>query len=303
MSMDAPLGSTFVTGSADVTAVVQRRRSRLRSLPWLWLALVAAMVLAAIFVPVFSPYGLDEQDLSHRLTPPAWQAGGTSAHLFGTDALGRDYMTRLFAAGRISLLMGVVVVTAAATLGAVIGLVAGFLGGAMDSLLMRATDVQLGMPVLLFAVAVAAALGPGVKNIILILSFWSWAPFARVVRSETLSLRETDFVTAARVIGCRNFRIIFRHLAPHVANTVTVLSTLVVGQIIIAEASLSFLGLGVQPPTPAWGSMLSESRTYVSIAWWLVVLPGCMIIAIVLSANMIGEWLRDFLDPYKRGLD
>ncbi len=261
------------------------------------LVLVLAFVLVAIFASLLAPFDPLAQDLNKRLYPPVWQTGGSSAHLLGTDPLGRDLLSRMIFGSQISLFVGIATVAIGSTLGVLAGLIAGYRGGVWDNLIMRAIDLQLAFPSLILAIAVMALLGPGLRNTILVLSITNWVLYARIVRGETLSLRSREFVEAARVIGVSEWRILVRHILPNVVSVVTVVATFSVAQVVLAEASLSFLGIGVPPPTPTWGGMLSEGRDYVSTAWWISTLPGLAIMLALMGINLFGDWLRDVLDP------
>jgi ABC-type dipeptide/oligopeptide/nickel transport system permease subunit len=268
-------------------------------------ALVASLYLllllaAAIFAPYVAPYDPAIQDLSHRLGPPAWAAGGTTAHLLGTDQLGRDILSRIIYGSRISLLVGASVVLVAGGVGTVVGLVSGFYGGAVDNVLMRLVDLQTAFPGLLVALAIITMIGPSVRNIIIVLSINGWMVYARMIRGTALGLRNSLFVDAARSIGARNGRIIFLHMLPNLASPLITLATLELARIILAEAVLSFLGMGIQPPASSWGLMINEGHPYITMAWWLVTFPGIAIALTVLSVNLVATWLRAISDPMQR---
>jgi peptide/nickel transport system permease protein len=263
------------------------------------LGLVILIVIgtAAVFAPYLSPYDPTLQSVTQRLKPPAWRDAEGRLFILGTDHLGRDILSRLIYGARISLVIGVSAVALAGTLGTLIGLVAGYRGGAIDDLCMRVTDTMLAMPFILLALAVIAVLGPSLRNIIFVLGITSWVSYARVVRAEVLTLRTREFIAAARALGSGGRRIVFRHLLPNVLTPVIVIATLEVARMIILESALSFLGLGVQPPTPTWGGMLADGRAYLSTSWWLATFPGLSIMVTVLGINLLGDWLRDILDP------
>ena len=273
-----------------------------RRLPWVSLSIVAVFVVAAVLAPLLSPADPYEQSLRNRFRPPAWEAGGSWAHPLGTDRLGRDMLTRIMYGARVSLAVGVLAVFLAGTVGAGIGLVAGYYGGRPDAVLMRITDATLSFPVILLALILAVTVGPSFLNVVVAISVILWARYARVIRGEVLSLMERDFIAQARIAGAGAGRIIIRHLAPNTFNTLVVLLTLQIGYVIIVEASLSFLGAGIPPPTPAWGSMIAEGRDFVTSAWWVSSLPGLAILLVVLAFNLLGDWLRDTLDPKLRQL-
>jgi len=263
---------------------------------------MAVVVLLALLAPVLAPHSLTAFDLLHRLAPPIWDAGGDWSHPLGTDALGRDVLTRILYGARTSLGVAGVAVLVAATVGILLGLAAGYAGSWADALIMRLADVQLSFPYLLLAIAVMAFLKPSLVNLVIVLVLRSWVVYARLIRVVTLSARERDFVVAARALGGGGARIVFRHIAPNVVGPAIVVSTFQIAELIIVESSLSFLGLGVQPPTPSWGGMVSEGRDYVSSAWWLSALPGLAIVVTVLGANLSGDALRRSLDPRLRGV-
>jgi peptide/nickel transport system permease protein len=266
----------------------------------LGVAILAAVTAGAILAPVISPTDPLLQEVSVRLRPPTLEGGDGQAHLLGTDHLGRDILSRLIYGARISLVIGISAVAVAGTLGTLIGLVAGYRGGRIDDLCMRLTDTMLAMPFILLALAVIAVLGSSLRNIIFVLGITSWVSYARVVRAEVLTLRTREFVSAAQALGGQGARIVFRHLLPNVLTPVIVIATLEVARMIILESALSFLGLGVQPPTPTWGGMLADGRAYLSTAWWLATFPGLCIMLSVLGINLLGDWLRDVLDPRLR---
>lgn len=261
--------------------------------------LLACVVAAALFSPLLAPHDPRAQSLERRLRPPAF-AGGSSENPLGTDQLGRDLLSRIVYGARVSLLVGLAAVALAGLTGIAMGILSGMFGGVVDRAIMRLADVQLAMPFILFALAVMAVLGPGLRNVILVLGVTGWVMYGRVVRSETLSLREKEFVEASRALGHGRLKIIRRHILPNILPTAIVLATLQVANMIIAEASLSFLGLGIEPDIPSWGSMLSDGRGYISTAWWVATFPGIAIMLTVLSINLIGDWLRDSLDPRLR---
>jgi ABC-type dipeptide/oligopeptide/nickel transport system permease subunit len=258
------------------------------------------LLLAAIFAPYVAPHDPAEQDLTHRLWPPAWAAKGTTNHLLGTDQLGRDILSRMIYGSRISLVVGVAVVVVAGGVGTVVGLISGFYGGGVDNVLMRLVDLQTAFPGLLVALAIITMIGPSVRNIIIVLSINGWMVYARMIRGTALGLRNSLFVDAARSIGARNGRIIFLHMLPNLASPLITLATLELARIILAEAVLSFLGMGIQPPASSWGLMINEGHAYITMAWWLVTFPGIAIALTVLSVNLVATWLRAISDPMQR---
>lgn len=267
------------------------------------LVVVVISALVAIFAPALAPGDPIKNSLLDRLTPPMWLDGGSAKHPLGTDTLGRDVASRLLYGARVSLIVGFAAVVISGLVGIALGLLSGFYRGWLDDLLMRLGDVQLAFPVLVLAVAVLAVLGANLLNLIIVLAVTSWITYARIVRGETLSLREREFVDAARALGARDGWILSRHILPNVLPPITVVATFSVARVIIAEASLSFLGLGLPAPTPSWGAMLDEGRNYITTGWWLALFPGLAILAVVLGINVVGDWLRDALDPrMERGM-
>jgi len=261
------------------------------------IVVIVVMAFIAIFAPVLTKYDPTSVDLAVRLKPPMPFKGSTSEHILGTDALGRDIAARLANGARVSLLVGIVAVFISGVLGVSLGLVTGYFGGWFDDVLMRLADVQLAFPFILLMLAVLAVIGPGLWNLILVLGVTGWVTYARVVRGQVFSLREKEYIIAARSIGSSSLRIIFLHIMPNVLGPVIVIASFAVASTIVAEASLSFLGLGVKPTTPTWGMMLSDGREYIRTAWWLTTLPGLALAITVLGINLLGDWLRDVLDP------
>jgi peptide/nickel transport system permease protein len=261
------------------------------------LIMVLAVIFSAIFAPLLSPQDPIFQDVEKRLIPPLGQTGADPRYLLGTDQLGRDIVSRLIYGARISLVVSISAVAFSGILGTIIGLLSGFYGGKVDSIFMRIADVQLAFPFILLAIAIIAVLGSSLPNIIIVMGITGWVIFARVVRAEVLSLREKEFITSVRALGGSNSRIIFNHLFPNVIPPCIVIVTLEMARMIIMEAALSFLGLGIQPPTPTWGGMLADGRVYLATSWWLATFPGLAIMLVVLGINLLGNWLRDILDP------
>ena len=258
------------------------------------LAIVLVAVGCAFLAPYLAPYGPTEASFSVVLKPP------TPQHPFGTDQLGRDVLSRVIFGARIALFVGVTTVLAAGLVGCLLGLVSGYLGGWIDAAVMRIADVQLSFPFILLALTVNAIIGGGLRNIILSLAVAGWPLYVRVVRGEVLALRTREYVQAAVATGAPSWRIILRHLLPNVMTPIIVISTLQVSQFIIAEATISFLGFGIQPPTAAWGTMVSDGRNYIFFAWWLSAFPGAALALTALGVNLAGDWLRDTLDPRLR---
>jgi len=259
-------------------------------------AIVGLVILAAAFAPVLTAEDPLDQVLDRRLQPPA-VGGATGAHRLGTDHLGRDVASRLLFGARVSLVIGLVTVALSGTAGTALGLWAGFRGGLADETVMRLVDIQTTFPFIVLAIAIVAVFGPKLPVLIVTLAIWGWASYARVVRAEVLTLKEREFVVAARAAGAGEVRILTHHLLPALLPTLIVLSTFQVAQMIIAESSLSFLGLGVQPPTPTWGSMLADGRGHLDDAWWIATFPALAIMVTVLAINILGDALRDVTDP------
>ena len=269
---------------------------RQHRLGFLGIGILLAEVSVALLAPTIAPHAPLDQDTVWRLKPPLTVAGA-GRFMLGTDQLGRDVLSRILYGARISLLIGISAVAIAAPLGVGVGLVASYYGRAVDDIMMRVADIQLAFPFILLAVTVIAVLGPSLGHLIIVLGLSGWVPYARLSRSEVFTLKEREFIEAARSLGAGDVRIIARHLLPNVLTPVIVVGTFALANTIIVESSLSFLGLGVQPPDPTWGGMLSDSRDYVTVAWWLWVFPGSAILTTVLAINFVGDWLRDVLDP------
>jgi len=291
----------------SVVAVPERAarpepRARGRRVPVVSIGIIAVFVLIALLAPLLNPGDPYEQSLRLRFRPPVWEERGSWAHPLGTDRLGRDMLTRIIWGSRVSLAVGALAVLLAGAVGATIGLVAGYYGGRVDAALMRVTDATLSFPVILLALILAVTVGPSFTNVVIAIAVILWARYARVIRGQVLTLMTLDFIAQARIAGAGAWRIITRHLLPNTLNTLVVLVTLQVGYVIIVEASLSFLGAGIPPPTPAWGSMIAEGRDVVTSAWWVSFLPGLAILLVVLAFNLLGDWLRDTLDPKLRQL-
>lgn len=266
-----------------------------------WTAMLAgALVLCALAAPWLAPQDPYTGVLADRLAPPVWLPGGDWNHVLGTDVLGRDILSRLLHGARVSLLVAFLSVLAAGALGSAVGIVAGYSGGWVDNLLMRIVDLAVSLPMILIALLVGVLVGPSLMNIIVIIGLMLWSLFARIARNEVLRVNQLPFVDLARTAGCRPWRIAFEHLLPNIAGPLIVLATLQVGTVIIMESALSFLGVGVPPPQPAWGSMIAEGRSYVLSAWWICVFPGLAILVAVLAANLLGDRLARYLDPARR---
>src|SRR5215470_1358778 len=274
----------------------------MRSVPWMSAVVITTMLCMAIFALLLAPHSPIDQTLRDKLLPPFWLEGGSTKYILGTDAFGRDILSRLIYGARVSLIVAALALTVGGGVGLVIGIVAGYTGGVVQTILRRLVDAAFTFPAILFALLLAVTMGQGLGTLVVAISLLLWASFARVIRGEVLALRQRDFVALARVRGCSPLRIMLTHILPNVLNTFMVLVTLNVGVVIIAEASLSFLGAGIPPPTPTWGMMISEGRGRIADAWWVALIPGIAITLLVLSVNLFGDWLRDRLDPRLRQL-
>jgi len=276
---------------------------RLRDFPLIPVLILGCIALVAIFANFLAPHNPEIGSLTARFKPPFWQTGGSTKYLLGTDQLGRDVLSRLIFGARVSMVVGFTAVIFAGAVGTTLGIISGYLGGWVDQVIMRITDSWLALPGVTFAIFLAAIVGPSMWNIVIILGLTYWTRYARVIRGEVLSLKEREFVRLAIVAGCSKWTIMYRHILPNIINSAIVLGTLMLGVVIIAEATLSFLGVGVPPPQAAWGLMLSDGKQSLMVGrWWLSVLPGCCITLMVLSANVLGDWLRVKLDPQLRQL-
>lgn len=281
-------------------ALLRAWRSLRRGSNLVGLVIVALLILSGVGASALAPADPNAQDIVQRLRPPAWQAGGTRLHVLGTDDLGRDVLSRIVYGSRVTLIVGVAAVAVSTGIGVVLGLIAGFGGGRVDAVISGLVDTWLAVPSLLIAVTIAGLLGASVLNLILVLGITRWVVYTRVTRGEVLTLRGLEFVQAARSLGAGSARVLFRHILPNVLSSVLVISTLNWAQVILTEAALDYLGLGVPPNIPTWGAMLSDGRPYLAVAWWLAVLPGVAIVCAVLGINLLGDWLRDYLDPRLR---
>ncbi|MCK4683002.1 ABC transporter permease [Candidatus Bipolaricaulota bacterium] len=261
------------------------------------LILTIFFLVMAIFAPFIAPRDPNTGKLTERLSPPFWMKGGSARHLLGTDSLGRDILSRVIYGSRISILIGIVVVSVASIMGVLIGLVSGYFGGKIDAIIQRIVDTLLAFPYLIFALAIMSVLGPGLKNIVLALVYKEWVTPCRVIRGDTLVAKEENYVEAARAMGASNRHILLRSLLPNVMASVIVVASLRIGWVVLMEASLSFLGLGVQPPTATWGGMVAGGRDYIFQAWWITTFPGIAIFLLVMGVNLMGEGLRDAFDP------
>jgi peptide/nickel transport system permease protein len=294
--------STLETSpSAPVRELTGQRLSRFRSGDLLVVIafLVLALIVACALIPAtLAPHPPNQQEITQRLLPPSWMERGDSTHLLGTDQLGRDLFSRVIHGARISLIVGFSALLISGIVGVAIGLLAGYYRGWLDDWVMRLADVQLAIPYVLLAIAIIAVIGPSNINVVLVLAVNGWVVYARLARGQALSLREREFIQAYRALGARDSRIVLRHILPNLLSAVIVVASLELAGIITLESSLSFLGLGIQPPTISWGYMLADGRTYLlGGAWWVVTFPGLAITATILSINVLADWLRDVLDP------
>lgn len=261
---------------------------------------IAAVVCLAIAAPLVAPYDPTAIDLSRSLRAPTWAHAAVERHWFGTDALGRDLLSRVIYGTRVSLLVGLASVVVAGSIGTTVGVLCGYFGGRVDAILMRVVDVQMAFPDILLAIAIMAVVGQGLWNLVAVLGFTGWSAYARIVRAGVLSLREREYVHAAKAIGISDARMLLRHILPNTLSPIIVLASFGVASNIISESSLSFLGLGVKPSTPTWGSILADGRDYIRDAWWLTTFAGLATMVTVAAINVIGDWLRDYLDPKLR---
>jgi peptide/nickel transport system permease protein len=259
--------------------------------------IVGVLIITAIAAPWIAPHDPNDQTLMHSLRPPSWQEGGMPEYVLGTDQFGRDILSRIIYGGRVTLITAFLAALLAALFGTIMGLFGGYYGGRVDSIVSRIVDIFLGFPLILLALALVAVLGANLQNLVLAMAITGWMIYTRVIRGNVLTLREQEFVHASRALGASNFRIIMRHILPNVYTPILVLITLEMARLVLIEASLSYLGLGVPPPTPTWGRMLAESRDYMLVADWLVIFPGLAIMLTVLGINFLGDGLRDAFDP------
>ena len=284
-------GESKVRGRAPSTSI---------RFPYISSVVLGLVLLVAILAPLLAPHDPEVGQLSNKLIPPMWQEGGSSEFPLGTDTLGRDIFTRILYGTRISLMVAVLATGLAGVLGTIVGLIAGFYRGWTETILMRLTDITLSFPLMLMAIVLVSVLGASLTNVLLVIVFLLWPYYARQIRGEALAVSEQDFVDLARVAGVSNRRILWRHILPNVMPSIGVLATLQVALIILLEASLSFLGVGIPPPTPAWGLMVADGRDLLGRAWWVSIIPGIAIFAVVLAANLFGDWMRDRFDPKLR---
>jgi peptide/nickel transport system permease protein len=282
---------------------VLRSIFQIRRFPGLALTiLVFVLIIPGIFADWLAPHDPIKGSLSARLKPPMWMQGGSIDHPLGTDKVGRDNLSRIMYGSRVSLRVSLEAILVSGFIGTVLGLLSGYFGGKIDAFIMRLVDISLGLPIILVALVFVAAVGPSFTTVLIVTTVLLWSRYARQVRGEILSIKSRDFIARARVAGASHFRVMFRYLLPNVVNTLIVLATLQVGFVILLESSLSFLGAGIPRPTPAWGLMVADGRELIVTAWWISMFPGLAIMLTVLSLNLLGDWLRDHLDPKLRNV-
>ena len=271
-----------------------------RGFPWTAASILLLVLVCALGSPFIAPHAPDAISLRDAMQPPVWEEGGSTRFLLGTDNLGRDILSRIIAGARISVTIAAYAIVLSGFIGALLGMAAGYFGGIVDAVISRLIDIQMSVPALPLAMLFAAVLPPGegMVVIVIVLTYWTW--YARIVRGEVLSLRERDYIALAKVAGVSTPMIFLRHLTPNILNIMLVLATLQFGSVIVFEAGLSFLGLGIQPPQVSWGGMLADGRNFIEVAWWLITIPGIAIMAACLASNLVGDWLRDTFDPMRR---
>ncbi len=282
---------------------LSRRAHIMRSLTCIVpLTILSLLVLTAIFAPWLAPHDPIKVSMTERRLPPVFMEGGSTKYILGTDHLGRDVLSRAIYGARISLSVSLLVIAITASVGTILGIAAGYIGGRTEAFLMRFTDISMSFPPLVLAMLLSVILGPGYITVVLALSVLGWAPYARLIRGEALRIRNSDFVSQARVSGASPMRIMIKHIFPNVINPLIIVMTMAVGFMILAEAGLSFLGIGIPPPDPSWGSMVADGRGDIDRAWWITTFPGILIGMVVMSGNFFGDWLRDKMDPRLRQL-
>ena len=298
-----PRGLMTMGKMTIATAFLGKFLRSIRGIPKLSSMVLLCLIVCGIFAGSLSSHNPEIGELKERLLPPCWQEGGVTKYLLGTDLMGRDILSRLIYGTRISLIVSFSAVIVASFLGTILGVISGFLGGVVDQVIMRFTDAWYSIPLVMFGVLLAVTLGPGTLNIVIIISLVSWARYARVSRGLTLSLKSRDFIHLATIAGCGKVRIMVQHILPNVMNSMITLASLQIGVVVVMEASLTFLGVGVPPPKPAWGLMLAEGKSGLYTGhWWLITFPGLAIAMLVMSFNLLGDWLRRRLDPHFRYL-
>ena len=299
----AEISSRITIAQPSIGVRIGKRLWAWRRLPLIPMFILAVFVVTGIIAPVIAPHDPERGDIRARMVPPAWMEGGSSEYLLGTDHLGRDMLSRVIYGARISLVVVAVTLGVGLVIGVIAGLLAGWYGRWIDELMMRVVDIKLAIPTILLALVLVLALGQSFLIIVAILAIAVWPRFARNTRGEVLQLKNMDYVSLAKVAGASTPRILFVHIFPGVVNTLIILASLEVGIVILLESTLSFLGAGVPPPTPAWGSMVADGRDRLAVAWWISTMPGVAIMMVVLAMNLFVDWLRDKLDPRLRQLE
>ncbi len=267
------------------------------------MVIIVLWLLCAIFAPLIAPEGENDVDIMQRMTPPCWAEGGSMEHIFGTDEVGRDILSRIIYGTRVSLIVGLGSTIISFFIGTLLGLLSGYFGGKVDTVIMRIVDVMLAFPFIFLALCMMAVLGSSLTNVIIVLGITGWVPYTRTVRAQVLSVREREYVTATNITGARRFYVMVKHILPNVIDSAIILGTLEMGNAILSEASLTFLGMGVPPSIATWGSMIASGRNYIFIAYWLTTIPGIAIFLVCLSINFVGDWIRDVRDPRLRNAD
>jgi peptide/nickel transport system permease protein len=283
-----------------VDSKIHLKKNTRQNIPVIALGMVGLFFFTVLFGPFLAPYDPFKTDLNNAIRPPFWEKDGSTRNLLGTDAMGRDILSRLVYGARTSMIVSIFAICICGTIGVLLGLTSGYFGGKIDTIIMRFTDLWMSMPTIITAILIVSVLGPSKKTVIIVVGVTGWVAYARIVRGEVLSLKEAAFVQLARVAGCGHSRLIFFHIFPNTMNTLIILVTLDFGRVIIITATLSFLGLGIQPPSASWGLMLAEGRQYITYAWWMITFPGMAILLAVLGMNLTGDWLRDRLDPKQK---
>lgn len=299
----AEIGSRITIAQPSLGARIGLKIWASRKLPLIPMFILAVFVITGVIAPLIAPHDPERGDIRARMVPPVWMEGGTTEYLLGTDHLGRDMLSRVIYGARISLVVVAVTLGVGLVIGVIAGLLAGWYGRWIDELMMRIVDIKLAIPTILLALVLVLALGQSFLIIVAILAIAVWPRFARNTRGEVLQLKTMDYVALAKVAGASTPRILFKHIFPGVVNTLIILASLEVGIVILLESTLSFLGAGVPPPTPAWGSMVADGRDRLAVAWWISTMPGVAIMMVVLAMNLFGDWLRDKLDPRLRQLE
>jgi len=299
----AEIGSRITIAQPSLGVRIGLKIWASRKLPLIPMFILAVFVITGVIAPLIAPHDPERGDIRARMVPPVWMEGGTTEYLLGTDHLGRDMLSRVIYGARISLVVVAVTLGVGLVIGVIAGLLAGWYGRWIDELMMRIVDIKLAIPTILLALVLVLALGQSFLIIVAILAIAVWPRFARNTRGEVLQLKTMDYVALAKVAGASTPRILFKHIFPGVVNTLIILASLEVGIVILLESTLSFLGAGVPPPTPAWGSMVADGRDRLAVAWWISTMPGVAIMMVVLAMNLFGDWLRDKLDPRLRQLE